>query len=60
MLKRILIAALFAPLLALAQSYPSPTFNNLNVNGTFTATGKVGLANLAAQAANTVVTNATG
>ena len=59
MLKRILIAALFAPLLALAQSYPSPTFNNLNVNGTFTATGKVGLANLAAQAANTVVTNAT-
>ncbi len=48
------------PLLALAQSYPSPTFNNLTVNGTFTATGKVGLASLASQAANTVVANVTG
>lgn len=34
MIKRILIAALFAPLLALAQSYPSPTFQNLTINGT--------------------------
>lgn len=59
MLKRILIAALMWPLLALAQSYPSPTFNNLTVNGTFTATGKVGLASLASQAANTVVANVT-
>lgn len=58
-MKKILIAALMWPLLALAQSYPSPTFQNLTVNGTFTATGKVGLASLAAQAANTVVANAT-
>jgi len=48
------------PMLALAQSYPSPTFNNLTVNGTFTATGKVGLSSLAAQAANTAVANVTG
>lgn len=60
MLKRILFGALFAPLLALAQSYPSPTFNNLTVNGTFTATGKVGLGSLASQAANTAVANVTG
>lgn len=46
-------------MLALAQSYPSPTFNNLTVNGTFTATGKVGLGSLAAQAANTAVANVT-
>lgn len=59
MLKRILIAALWLPLIAFGQSYPSPTFNNLTVNGTFTATGKVGLGSLAAQAANTVVGNAT-
>lgn len=59
MLKRLLIAALMWPLLAFGQSYPSPTFNNLTVNGTFTATGKVGLASLAAQAANTVVANVT-
>lgn len=58
-MKKILIAALMWPLLAFAQSYPSPTFQNLTVNGTFTATGKVGLASLAAQAANTVVANAT-
>lgn len=36
MLKRILIAALTWPLLALAQSYPSPTFQNFTVNGTAT------------------------
>jgi hypothetical protein len=60
MLKRILIAALMLPLIALAQSYPSPTFNNVTVQGTFTASGKVGLASLAPQAANTVVANATG
>jgi hypothetical protein len=59
MLKKILIAALMLPLLAFGQSYPSPTFNNLTVQGTFTATGNVGLPSLAAQAANTVVGNAT-
>lgn len=59
MLKRLLIAAFLWPLLAFGQSYPSPTFNNLTVNGTFTATGKVGLASLATQAANTVVANVT-
>jgi hypothetical protein len=59
MLKKILIAALLLPLLAFGQSYPSPTFNNLTVQGTFTASGKVGLASLAAQAANTVVANVT-
>jgi hypothetical protein len=37
MLKRILIAALMLPLVALAQSYPSPTFNNVTVQGTLTA-----------------------
>lgn len=53
------LVALLLPVLAFGQSYPSPTFNNLTVNGTFTATGKVGLASLASQAANTVVANAT-
>jgi hypothetical protein len=60
MLKRILIAALWLPLIALGQTYPSPTYQNLTVLGTFTATGKVGLPSLAAQAANTVVGNASG
>lgn len=59
MIKRILIGALLTPLMALAQSYPSPTFNNLTVNGVFTATGKVGLGSLASQAANTAVANVT-
>lgn len=59
MLKRIVIAALIWPLLALAQSYPSPTFNNLTVQGTFTSSGNIGLPSLAAQAANTVVANFT-
>lgn len=64
-MKKILLAFLAWPLLALAQSYPSPTYSNLTVNGaftatgTFTATGKVGLSNLASQAANTVVANFT-
>ncbi|MDR8750783.1 hypothetical protein FEP95_04747 [Burkholderia multivorans] len=34
-MKKILVAALFAPLVALAQTYPSPTLNNLTVNGAF-------------------------
>lgn len=59
MLKRILIAALIWPLVALAGTYPSPTFQNLTVLGTFTASGNVGLPSLAAQAANTVVANVT-
>lgn len=71
MLKRILLCVILAPMAALAQTYPSPTFNNVTsqgtatlnnatVSGTFTATGKIGLPSLAAQAANTVVGNATG
>src|ERR1044072_7947149 len=60
MLKKIIVAALLLPLLAFGQSYPSPTFNNLTVQGTFTATGNVGLPSLAPQAANTMVGNATG
>lgn len=60
MLKRILLAGLWLPLAALAQSYPSPTFQNLTVNGTFTSTGNIGLSSLAAQAANTILANATG
>ena len=71
MLKRILLCVILAPMVALAQTYPSPTFNNITsqgtatlnnatVSGTFTATGKIGLPSLAAQAANTVVGNATG
>lgn len=78
-MKRLFTAALALLIAATAfgQSYPSPTYNNLTVqgtgtlanatvsgaatfNGTFTATGKVGLANLATQAANTLVGNATG
>lgn len=59
MLKRILIAAIMWPLVSLAGTYPSPTFQNLTVLGTFTASGNVGLPSLAAQAANTVVANAT-
>ncbi|PXX41084.1 hypothetical protein NA66_1001694 [Burkholderia pyrrocinia] len=47
------------PLMALAGTYPSPTFQNLTVLGTFTASGNVGLPSLAAQAANTVVANVT-
>ncbi|SAJ89312.1 pectate lyase superfamily protein [Burkholderia multivorans] len=47
------------PLLSLAQSYPSPTFQNLTVLGTFTSSGNVGLGSLASQAANTVVANIT-
>lgn len=59
MLKKILIAALLWPLVALAQSYPSPTFNNLTVQGAFTLSGGMPPASLAAQAANTVLANVT-
>lgn len=50
MLKRILLAALWLPLAALAQSYPSPTFNNVTVNGTLSAAGGVTLSGLTADA----------
>ena len=93
MLKKILLAALWLPLMALAQTYPSPTYQNLTVLGTthegavaitggsitgtpisgstgsftgltttgsFTATGLVTTADLATQAANTVLANVTG
>lgn len=43
-MKKILVAALMWPLLALAQSYPSPHFNNLTVDGTLNA-GTIGLTN---------------
>lgn len=36
MLKKIILAALLWPLLALAGTYPSPTFNNVTVQGTLT------------------------
>lgn len=59
-MKKILVAVLMWPLLVLAQSYPSPTLQNLTVLGSFTGTGIIGLPTLAAQAANTVVANVTG
>lgn len=37
MIKRLLLAAFWLPLIALAQSYPSPTYNNVTVQGTLTA-----------------------
>lgn len=49
-MKKILVAALMWPLLVLAQSYPSPTFNNVTVNGTLT--GKI-------NSTGSTITNAT-
>lgn len=51
---------MLSPLVALAQTYPSPTFHNLTVNGTLTNVNGVTLSSLAQQAANTVLANATG
>lgn len=45
--------------IAFGQTYPSPTYNNLTVHGTFTLAGGLPPASLAAQAANTVLANAT-
>jgi hypothetical protein len=36
-MKKLLLAALFAPLVALGQTYPSPTFQNTTITGTLTA-----------------------
>lgn len=49
-MKKILVAALMWPLLVLAQTYPSPTFNNVTVNGTLT--GKI-------NSTGSTITNAT-
>src|SRR5690242_2147665 len=38
MIKRILLAALLWPLMALAGTYPSPTYQNVTVLGTITGT----------------------
>lgn len=50
MLKKLLLAALWLPLMALAQSYPSPTYQNVTVLGTLT--GKV-------NSTGSTITNAT-
>jgi hypothetical protein len=45
-MKKIIIAALFAPLAALAQTYPSPTFNSITLQNPLTpANGGTGVAN---------------
>lgn len=64
-MKNILLTALMLPLSALAQTYPSPTFNNMTVNGTATFassptfTGGISIAILSNIAANTVLANVT-
>lgn len=93
-MKKIILAALMLPLSALAQTYPSPTFNTLTlqtplsaanggtgatsatgtgsivlntsptianpaITGSLTATGLVTTADMASQAANTVLANVT-
>ena len=94
-MKKILLAALLVPVIALAQTFPSPTFSSLTlqnpltaanggtgatsatgtgsavlstaptiagltVTGSLTATGLVTPADLAAQAANTILANGAG
>ncbi|WP_431290388.1 hypothetical protein [Burkholderia cepacia] len=69
-MKKTLLALLFAPTVALAQTYPSPIFNNITVNGTAsltnatftntpTFTGGLPLSSLSNIAANTVLANVT-
>lgn len=59
-MKKMIISVLFAPLMALAQNYPSPTFSSLTLLNGFTATGLVTTSDLAVQAGNTILANATG
>lgn len=69
-MKRILIAALFAPLTALAQTYPSPTFSSVTLQNPLTpANGGTGAANtgtitlggnLTTAGGNPLVLNTTG
>lgn len=64
-MKKLLLALAFAPLVSLAQTYPSPTFNNLTVNGTATFANTpmfssgISISNLSSIAANTVLANVT-
>lgn len=59
------VLAVLLPIAADAQTYPSPTFNNLTVNGTATFansptfTGGIAISNLSNVAANTVLANVT-
>ncbi|MGK8202899.1 hypothetical protein ACRS8P_29245 [Burkholderia cenocepacia] len=60
-MKKLILALLVAaPFAALAQSYPGPTFKSVTITNSFSAPGLVTLPSLAAQAANTVIANATG
>jgi hypothetical protein len=60
MIKRILISVLWLPMLALAQSYPSPHFNNVTIDGTLNA-ATIGLTNpLPIASGGTGATTATG
>lgn len=47
-------------LVCFGQSYPSPHYNNLTVDGTATFTARITYPNLAQAGANTVLANATG
>lgn len=64
-MRKFLLTALFVPAMAFAQTFPSPTFNNLTINGTATFssqptfTGGLSLTSLANVAANTVLANVT-
>lgn len=58
-MKKILIAALFASPMAFAQTLPAPTFSGLTITGAFSAPGLVKPTDHAAQAANTILANAT-
>lgn len=60
-MKKILAAALMlVSAIAHAQSYPSPTYNNVTVQGALNLTNGLPLTSLAPQASNTVIGNATG
>lgn len=59
MLKKLKLAvvALLLPLLAFAQSYPSPTYQNVTVLGTLTSTGGIGYGNLPVQIPDSLIGN---